>query len=297
MLGDREFVAFVSASGTPAVLDGRCVHMGAQLSRGCVVGEHLQCPFHQWEFAQDGRCAKIPAMDVIPALARQRAYPTVERDGHVFFFNDAEPAFECPFFDVAPGALCAARPFVFDLAVPWYLVGANGFDLQHFRAAHDRTLVGTPQVSEQGPFCRTIRATFRVTGNSLRDRLTRLASGEEVTMTIRSWCGALIFVTAEFARTTSYGMVSIMPTGPGHSRVTTTIWVKHRAGAIGRAVLDPVDLHIRRSFIRAFLQGDADRSPGIRYTPGTLIDADHVLREYVDWVLSLSIHSAAVPVR
>src|SRR5437016_3033612 len=68
----REMVGFCTASGTITVLDARCAHMSADLGRGRVVGEALQCPFHHWEYATDGRCQRIPAQADIPAFARQR---------------------------------------------------------------------------------------------------------------------------------------------------------------------------------------------------------------------------------
>jgi aminopyrrolnitrin oxygenase len=151
-IGDAEYVAFQTADGRSAVLDGRCVHIGAQLSRGCVVGEHLQCPFHAWEFDRGGVCRVVPASTTVPPFAKQRSYPTANYNGLCFFFNAAEAVFALPtYLGKVDGALTRSKPFGFDLELPWYMVAANGFDLQHFRTAHDRKLASQPVVSSPTP--------------------------------------------------------------------------------------------------------------------------------------------------
>jgi phenylpropionate dioxygenase-like ring-hydroxylating dioxygenase large terminal subunit len=269
-IGAAEYVSFLTASKIPVVLDGRCVHMGAQ------------------EFDREGTCRLIPASPGVPAFARQRAYPTATYNGLLFFFNAATPAFPLPMYDGKPdGNLRRSRPFHFDVRLPWYMVAANGFDLQHFRTAHDRTLVNEPIVTTTNPFCRQVEARFRVSGNGFRDRLTRSFSGEDVVMTIRSWCGVLILVTATFRRTTSYGMVCVEPVSANRTRLTTFVSIDKRTNWLGRRLVDPLDVAIRRSFIRAFMKDDIDRCDGIGYTKDTLIEEDSVLRNYFEWVRSL----------
>lgn len=287
VLAGNEFVAFETRTGTHAVLSNRCVHLGADLSHGTVVGEHLRCPFHEWEFGADGKCVRIPASEQIPRVACQAAYPTASVGGHLFFFNRATPAFEMPFFDgVSPDDLLPARPFDLRVRMPWYMIAANGFDLQHFRAAHDRELIDEPIVSQPSPDSMRVSARFRVSGENWRDRLTRRFSGPEVTMTVTSYRGTLVLVSAQFRRTTSYGMVCITPIDAATTHLRTIVWVRRSASAFGRRVFDPVDAEVRRSFIRAFVRSDQVRSAGTRYTPGTLIDADAVLKSYFDWLAS-----------
>ena len=179
--GGQAFVAFRAPGQPVAVLGGRCSHMGADLSRGCVKGGRLVCPLHAWEYAREGPCEHIPGSSEIPAFVRQQNFPVEEQAGHVFFFNRPQTRFPLPFFTGKSGAeLLAARPFELIVDAPWHLVSANGFDVQHFRCAHDRTLLGEPVVDSPHPFAWRLRAKFRVTGDSFRDRLTRWMAGSEV---------------------------------------------------------------------------------------------------------------------
>lgn len=284
-VGPAKFVAFRAAQGRAAVLDARCSHMGADLSHGCASNGLLHCPLHDWRYDADGQCVNIPAADQIPPFARQATYPTTEIAGHVLFSNAPSPPYPVPFYEgVEPEALLPAAPFEFVVNTPWYMIGANAFDLQHFRIAHDRALRGTPVIESPSPFARRITATYDVSGNSWRDRLTRRFSGEQVVMAVTVWGGVNILVTARFRRTTSYGMVFVRPLDRGRTHLRNIVWVPRRRSALGRAIIDPLDAWVRRQFIRAFMMDDATRSDGVRYNPATLIHADAEMARYFEWL-------------
>jgi len=288
-LSDLSFVGYRTQSGRIVVLSGRCSHMGAQLVHGAVTGERLACPLHGWEYGPDGRCEKIPAQDEIPNFARQCSYPTEERGGHVFFFNRPQARFALPFFDgLTPEQLLPAKPFELIAEAPWYFVGANGFDLQHFRMAHDRTLLEQPMVSSPSPFARRVVAKFAVTGNSYQDRLTRLIAGPQVTMDVTVWGGTLILVRAEFRRTTSFGIFNVLPIDAERTRGRVIVWVKRSQSLVGRLFFDPLNATIRRGFIQTFLRSDLPRIAGLRYQPGNLIAADALLSDYFAWLEKVS---------
>lgn len=259
--------------------------MGANLARGCVRGERIACPLHGWEYAPNGRCEHIPASTHIPDFARQASFPVEERGGHVFFFNRVEARFPLPFFDgIAPSELHAAPRFEFTVQAPWYLVSANGFDLQHFRCAHDRTLCDNPIMDSPHPFAWRLRARFRVTGTSAFDYLTRWLSGEEVEMTVTNWCGNLVLVTARFRRTTSYGLVSFVPVAAEQTLVRDLVWIPRSSTLLGRALIDPIDVRVRRWFIREFVRSDVERSAGLYFDRRRMIKADKELVSYLDWL-------------
>jgi hypothetical protein len=263
--------------------------MSANLGSGRVCGESLICPLHGWEFGPDGLCAKIPSSDSIPAFARQGSYPVEERGGHVFFFNRKLARFPLPFFEgVNPGEILAAKPFELTAETPWYFVGANGFDIQHFHMAHDRTLLGEPQVIPMPPFGRRVVAKFAVSGDTIQDRLTRMLAGPTVTMEVTSWCGTVIVVEAHFRRTTSYGIFNVLPIDNLRTLGRVIVWVKRSQIGVGRAMFDSMNAAMRRIFIRAFLSSDLPRIAGLQYHPEKLIAADGVLADYFAWLENIS---------
>lgn len=282
----RRLVAFRTTSGRLAILDARCSHLRADLGNGCVVGETVQCPYHHWRYGVDGRCVALPAMDAIPAFARQRSYPVVERHGLLFFFNGPHPPYPLPFFaDVDPAEFIAARPFGLTLYCPWWLVGANACDLQHFLGAHDRRLVGAPSVENLSLFARRASALFAVAGTSWRDRVTRWFGGGEVEMAITEWCGVQMFVTASFRRTRSYGMLTSIPLGRDSVFVRGVVFVKQSSNVVGRQLLDPLHLRLRRYFVKEFLRPDAELAVrGLRYNPGSLLPCDVEMVRYFTWL-------------
>ena len=79
-------------------------------------------------------------------------------------------------------------------------------------------------------------------------------------MSITDWCGNLMFATATFRRTRSYGMVATRPLEAGGVLVQVIVFVRRSRSRLGRVCLDPLHLAVRRFFIREFLRADAASS-------------------------------------
>ncbi len=96
----KELVVFRTDAGHARVLDAFCPHMGAHLAHpGRVEGEGIVCPFHAWKFDGAGTCVSVPYATKIPAKARIDAWPTVEKNGMVYVWHDADgrgPDWEVP---------------------------------------------------------------------------------------------------------------------------------------------------------------------------------------------------------
>jgi hypothetical protein len=272
-----------------AVIDAVCSHLGADLGRGRVVGEAVRCPYHNWEYGTDGRCVRIPAQAEVPAFARQASYAVAERHGYVFFFFGREPLYPLPFFeDCAPADLAADKVLRFFGDCSWYLFSANAFDAQHWTGMHNRQVVGAPVIDAPHPHAQRIRFRARVTGRSVFDRLIRRVAGDHVDVSITNHGGTFIVVTGFFRRARSRMLLVTLPLGPGQMlQVDTIVFVRRGRSAVGRALIQPLALWLRRLFTRAFMAHEFYDLAGIRYSPHTLIDADRNLVDYFRWAASL----------
>jgi nitrite reductase/ring-hydroxylating ferredoxin subunit len=283
----RRLVAYRTAGGRAVVMDARCAHLGADLGRGRVVGDGLQCPFHNWEYGPDGRCTHIPHAADIPPFARLACYPVEERHGFVFFFNGRRPLFPLPFFvGAAPEEFVAGRPFRFVADCSWFMLAANGFDQEHFGAVHDRTLLAPPTVDCPAPFARRMHYTAEVTGDSAFDRLLRCFVGRVVDVTITSWGGPLILVTGDFGRAFSRILIATQPRPDGRTQAEVIVFAR-RGRSWPARLLRPLTLWLRRVFTQGFMRDDIDRLGGVRYNPHALVEGDRLMIEFFDWAASL----------
>jgi phenylpropionate dioxygenase-like ring-hydroxylating dioxygenase large terminal subunit len=98
MLG-CDFVLFRDGEGRIACLSDVCCHRGGSLSRGQRINGCVQCPYHGWTYAADGRVVRIPPLGddaKIPVRARVDSYPVQERYGLVWTFLGDMPEGERP---------------------------------------------------------------------------------------------------------------------------------------------------------------------------------------------------------
>ncbi len=83
-----KLVVFADSGGRLNVLDAYCRHMGGDLTMGTLKGDQVACPFHDWRWGGDGKCARIPYARRVPPTARTRSWTTLERNGHLFVWHD-----------------------------------------------------------------------------------------------------------------------------------------------------------------------------------------------------------------
>ncbi|MEU3270317.1 Rieske 2Fe-2S domain-containing protein [Saccharomonospora sp. NPDC006951] len=83
-------VVFETSDGSLAVLDAYCRHMGGNLAKGQVKDGNIACPFHDWRWRPDGKCAAIPYARRVPLRAKTRAWLTSEVNGQLFVWHDPE---------------------------------------------------------------------------------------------------------------------------------------------------------------------------------------------------------------
>lgn len=90
---DREFVVYRGHSGRAVALVDRCPHRNVPLSLGKLSDKgELECKYHGWTFAEDGRLTCVPGRAVPCEKANATSVPTHEESGLVWIW----PSFDEP---------------------------------------------------------------------------------------------------------------------------------------------------------------------------------------------------------
>ena len=137
----------------------RCPHRGVALSIGKLENDHLQCPFHGFEYDSSGACVHIPANGQggrIPSSMKLKNYPTHEQHGFVWvWWGDAPPENLQPpdFFDNLDNTFLYASK-----ADHWKAhysrVIENQLDVVHLPFVHHNTIGRGNQTVVDGPVVR-----------------------------------------------------------------------------------------------------------------------------------------------
>lgn len=87
----HSLVAFRGENDEVSVLDAYCPHLGANLGvESKVIGNQLQCPFHGWQFNQEGKCTTIPGQQMIPESAQLRKWHVAEVNDKIIVWHHAD---------------------------------------------------------------------------------------------------------------------------------------------------------------------------------------------------------------
>ena len=274
-----------------------CSHMGADLGCGNVVGESIQCPFHNWKYGADGVCNHIPGTGSIPAFARQTLYPVEERHGYVFFFNGTAPLFPLPFFfDAGPENYTAGRIFSYVSDCNWFVNAAHGYDTQHFDAVHDRKLLAPPQIDCPHPFARRNRYRAEVLGRTKLDRILKIVAGRTVEISITNWGGTFILITGDFDHAHSRFIITTRPLDGGKTLCEGIVFASRLNNPLARMLFGRLTLELRRFFTHGYLKDEAGRLIGTRYNAATMIPHDRDMIDFFNWVVALPQNADALPV-
>jgi vanillate O-demethylase monooxygenase subunit len=139
---EEPIVVFRAKTGKLAALEDRCVHRFAPLSLGRCEGERLRCMYHGMLYESDGRVVEIPGETRVPASARVRSYPVVDRHDWVWvWMGDTAQADEA----LIPPAVGLSDPNwilghgQMDYAAEARLVCDNLCDFSHLSFVHAKS--------------------------------------------------------------------------------------------------------------------------------------------------------------
>lgn len=138
---DEELVLFRTRSGELGLVEKHCSHRGASLEYGLPTDEGLQCCYHGWHFAPDGKILETP--NDPDSKIKQRlyhpAYPVHEYNGIIFtYMGPPGDVPEFPILDSYVEPNTRLVPFSLYFPCNWIQVLDNTQDPTHSCFLHTR---------------------------------------------------------------------------------------------------------------------------------------------------------------
>lgn len=292
------------ADGKVFALRDTCPHRGTLLSRGAFDGREVECPYHGWRFATDGRCTAIPsqAAHQRPQAAdiRTTTYPARESQGNIWVYmgNAASSLPPVPVPPVPEVPAIGDRfglhvSMVFDcnidLAVSGLMDPAHGAFVHRSRIWRTQKSIYEKK-KNFSPVGGDGRLGWkmdkhRASSNSRAYRLFLGGAPEtEITYTLPS-------VRIEHASTGRYDYCGLTACTPIDAKRTEVHHVMYW-NVPGAAVLKPLVRWIAWRFLDQDRRAVMDMEKGLAFNPATMLvqDADTQTRWYMrlkkEWLLA-----------
>lgn len=142
-LAQEPIVFYRKPDGMLTALADRCPHRFVPLHLGKLHGDIVECAYHGLRFGPDGKCVLNPNSDNIPAKARVRSYPVVERHRLVFVWMGApelaDPNLVPDFGFMSDESLATTKGYIHGNS-NYMLMVDNILDLSHTQYLHADTL-------------------------------------------------------------------------------------------------------------------------------------------------------------
>lgn len=154
----QKLVLWRDSQGQAVCQRDKCAHRGAALSKGKVVGNCVECPFHGLQYDATGRCQVIPANGKnapVPERFRIQTYPTREAWGLIWLWwgGPREDLPPLPFFEDLDESFHYATlrdhwPVHYSRAIE------NQLDVSHLPFVHHNTIGRGGRTLVDGPLAR-----------------------------------------------------------------------------------------------------------------------------------------------
>jgi hypothetical protein len=119
------------------------------------------------------------------------------------------------------------------------------------------------------------------------DRVIRALYGDQAKLHITVWGGNFTLVLTEFGRFKNYMFVVLEPKADGFSKSVVFIFSPGaKRGALYRACKTPL-MRFQAVTSRRFFRLEAESLFGVEIRRGTLVESDHRLKDYLDWLFRM----------
>ena len=290
---DREFlggrvIAFRGENGIASVLSPYCAHMGMDLAKGEVVGNHLRCIYHHYEYDESGVCVKTGWNVPPPENACVFNFPTAERYGIIWAFNGTKALFDLP--DLAiPDEELVVDAWLTEPPVPCSTteIFCQVPDWGHLKFMH----AGTMQTSEDS---QNVTPEFQfndynfgysVESMTFAGEQREKEGGQEFPAVKIHVYGTSIIRIETYVNGNWAGVIgTAVIRAPGKTQIMGAVAVQKGDGSpeAQAAAQQQIEFHKKQVQIT----GDEDMViyENIRFAPGALTGIDSIVSQYLDYV-------------
>ncbi len=159
----EKLVLWRDEQGQIACMADLCPHRGVALSAGKLIGSHVECPFHGFQYDRSGRCTLVPATgkNAAPPKAMQvrRVYTAREAHGFIFIWwgEPREDQARLPWFDSIDDTFSYAT-LRDHWATHYSRAIENQLDVVHLPFVHKTTIGRGNRTLVNGPLWRLERS-------------------------------------------------------------------------------------------------------------------------------------------
>jgi phenylpropionate dioxygenase-like ring-hydroxylating dioxygenase large terminal subunit len=150
----QSLIVYRQSNGSPVVMENRCCHRAAPLALGRKEGDCIRCMYHGLKFSPSGVCVEIPGQERIPANARVRCYPAIQRTRWIWVWMGApEKADERLIPDTysVQHPDWRTKPGYKVFSAPLELIADNLLDFSHLSYVHESSLGGSAAIAQATP--------------------------------------------------------------------------------------------------------------------------------------------------
>ncbi len=293
LIGQQRIAVWRGTDGKVRAVDAFCPHMGADLANGRVVGNELECYFHQWRYDGTGCMTGTRTGVQTPSGVKTRAWPAATAYGFVW-------AYSAP---VAPYPVPTCAGLEGGEVVSWHLgrrrlyahhhaMMAGGIDVQHFASVHDLDIEFELDIERKGATIADWHLGGAIPSKGWRARAGRLLLGDRFGYTARFAGGSIVGLTyGPQQRFRGKGrplpplhiLWGCTPLDNGVSDVDIFLLTKKRPGVRGwlrsRALLA-----FTMALLGVLRDDDVKAFPFMRFHPHKLAPIDKSVVEFIKYV-------------
>lgn len=146
-------IMYRTRDGEAVVMEDRCCHRHAPLSKGRLEGSDIRCMYHGLKFAPSGQCIEIPGETKVPPQMKVPTYPIVEKDKLLWIWlgdpalADPTDIVDLPYLDSPDWRY---KEGLIHYNANYKLIADNLLDFTHLAYVHEKT-IGTSMAGQERP--------------------------------------------------------------------------------------------------------------------------------------------------